>query len=553
VIVLMAKKGGYAEAAPQEPAAPIVPAGGLDMPPPRTPLQEEAFPGESQLTDEERNRWLIIHVALPRTVMTRDLGEVRDTECELNDVLSTMAWGTIDSDSREFVVQSEDPTLDPPHESLISYAEYCARTYPSESSNMEGGARDENKKMAGRLRYTFTDPGQPGVKFRPMFDQMVKNLQHANKALVKAYDMKKVIMKEGDAPLDPNRSDAQNIMRFGRHQVLPSFWQLLISLVKSGRRFSLVFRTFSTDQLEAFQQEYQVFCDGKHPAYSGQNKTQKPPLMNGEKGSKNYRLTESTVGALDRMNGKLDFANRQANRPAPPAGVVPQEGAPADAGEEPEVPAEPFKPTVYELPPNKESYHEPYAGMLHQILGLEGGANAAAIVDDQKYWDSKERASDAGKLLLVDHAGSLAETKIQHIFFDGNIGRQSSSSVDVRDVVTGEPIKYNDAQDIFFHRVDFFNAVVDQEYFVRALADCERKMSHKIVQTRKMVETIISGGESPDILKTLPAKEYLQRSIIPALLPALEACQRDRPADPLEYIAFYMLRHPKQYSKTLKN
>lgn len=156
----------------EEAKAPAVPAGGLDMPPPQPP-REEAFPGESQLTEEERNRWLILHVALPRTIMTQDLCDNRHTEAELNDVLSNMAWGTINEETREFVCESEDPSLEPAHISLVSYAEFTARTYPADS-NMEEEAREENRRMAAQLRYTFTEPGQPGVCFRPMFDQMVK-------------------------------------------------------------------------------------------------------------------------------------------------------------------------------------------------------------------------------------------------------------------------------------------------------------------------------------------------------------------------------------------
>jgi protein dpy-30 len=67
-----------------------------------------------------------------------------------------------------------------------------------------------------------------------------------------------------------------------------------------------------------------------------------------------------------------------------------------------------------------------------------------------------------------------------------------------------------------------------------------------------MVDAFAADQEKPEVLKTLPPKDYLYRTIIPALVPALEACQRDRPADPIEFIAFYMLRHPKQYSKALK-
>merc|ERR1711976_28121 len=123
------------------------------------------------------------------------------------------------------------------------------------------------------------------------------------------------------------------------------------------------------------------------------------------------------------------------------------------------------------------------------------------------------------------------------------IKRGDTYSVDLRDVVDGKPISYAEADDVFVHRVDFFKAMIDQDYFVKALESREAKMSDKVLAT---------DMDRPDVMKTLPPKEYLYRAIIPALLPALEACQRIRPADPIEFIAFYMLRHPKQYSKKLK-
>merc|ERR1719456_1679847 len=148
--------------APKDP-----PAGGLDMPPVRIPLEHETIPGESRLTEDERNRWLILHFAIPRTIMTQDMEENRTTEQELNNLLATMAWGTIDRNTSEFVLESEDPTLDPPHEALISYAEFVDRTYPS-NANMQVEARKENERVATEKKNTCTNPGEPVVKFRPI-------------------------------------------------------------------------------------------------------------------------------------------------------------------------------------------------------------------------------------------------------------------------------------------------------------------------------------------------------------------------------------------------
>jgi hypothetical protein len=525
------------------PPLPDAPAGGLDVPETR-PLsaEDETFPGEGSLTDDERNRWLILHFALPRTIMTMDAAEGRSTEAELNDVLTEMAWGTIDGQTREWTLECEEPSLERAHESQISYAEFVARCHPTDSS-VDDATREENAILAGQKRAAFTHQGEPGSTFRPMFEAMVKALAHSTKPLMKAYDIRKAILNEDELPEDPNRSDAQNIMRFGRHQILPSFWQLLVTLTKKKRRFSVVFRTYSWDQLAVVQHELGLFCEGKHPAYDGKNKTQKPPLMDGQKGSRDMRLTQANVGNCDRFRGCLEF-NERSSAPPKEQDAEPT-GEPTD-----DVAKEAFKPTVYNFPP----YHEAYAGLQHQILD---GANTAAILDDMRYWNTKDRQATAGKLLLVDHGGGVAETEVQHVFFDGSMKPGDAHCVDVREAVSGEPIPYKDADGLFLHRVNPYEAVTDPDYFVKALDSCEVNMSKRILESRKVSEAAATAAKEVAAAEAaeekLPPKEWLYQNIIPALLPALEAAQRDRPVDPIEFIAFYMLRHSKQYSKTLKS
>merc|ERR1719498_585209 len=238
---------------------------------------------------------------------------------------------------------------------------------------------------------------------------------------------------------------------------------------------------------------------------------------------------------MNRMSGRFEFSNRAASS-APAEPMIGDDGLPIPVA---------FEPTVYEFPP----YHKAHEGLMHHILEQ---ANTCAIVDDHEYWKEQDCKATSGKLLLVNYGGGLAETKVQHIFFDGHIQKDNAYCVDVRDVVNGEPLPFAEADDVYMHRVDFYQACLDGEYFMKALKTCETKMSQKILESRRVAEEKAAQGEKPETLKSLPPKEYLYRTVIPALLPALEACQRDRPADPIEFIAFYMLRHTQQYSKTLK-
>merc|ERR1719428_399600 len=63
---------------------------------------------------------------------------------------------------------------------------------------------------------------------------------------------------------------------------------------------------------------------------------------------------------------------------------------------------------------------------------------------------------------------------------------------------------------------------------------------------------LVSGADlTLEELRALPVKEYLYRTVLPALLPGLQVITRDRPPDPVLWLALYLLRHPKQYSKVL--
>merc|ERR1719420_480344 len=265
---------------------------------------------------------------------------------------------------------------------------------------------------------------------------------------------------------------------------------------------------------------------------------------------------------MDRMGQKLEFIRRNAEKKKDEdasekkdeaaSGEAAKDAAEAETGEEEISTGPQFIPTVYEFdgidhPP----YHKAYAGLSHQILEE---VFTAAIQDDYEYWIGKGRDSKAGKLVLVDDA----ETKVQHIFFDGHIRGDDAYCVDVRNVVTGEPMAYEDAKDVYLQRVNLWSAITDEQYFVKQVAASELKMSMRIVARKKakqQSEEEMGPAELLALLKDkekVPPKEYLYRTVIPALLPALEVCQRDRPEDPISFIAFYMLRHQRQYAKSIK-
>lgn len=508
------------------------------------PGQAKGSAGEVQdveLGEDEKKRRLVLHFGFPRTVCTWDRANNRSTEAELNRVLCEMGWGTLDLDTGAWIMVSEEPCVESPDSSLISYWEYLNTLFPTGPA-VDVTTRHENLQQLSERSSRFTSTNEPGQKFRPMYEQMVRCLT-LPKTVMKGLHITKVTLNEASIPEDPSVDDAANAVRFGRYQFLPSFFNMLLVLQKEKRAFSLVLHAFDQEELESVRKEMGMFCEGKHPCYNGQFKTRKVVMLGAEQGSRDLRLKSEYMGVMDRASDTLSFQERNCSPPAPPPAEKTEEEA--EQSEEPAEPAEPpapaFEPTAY------VGHAQIYAGLQTEILEE---TSCVGILDDAEHWKTQNFSETAGKVVYVDSG----ETKVQHVFFDGNILGTSTNSVDIRDAVSREPVPFEEAKEVYFHRVNPVQAIVDPEYYIKALQNCEAKHLEAIVAQKKAssAKKVDPRGKlSREELLKLPHKEYLYHTVMSSLLPALELAQRDRPADPINFIAFYMLRHPRSYQKNL--
>mmetsp|Transcript_37273 Transcript_37273/g.35893 ORF Transcript_37273/g.35893 Transcript_37273/m.35893 type:complete len:85 (-) Transcript_37273:745-999(-) len=76
----------------------------------------------------------------------------------------------------------------------------------------------------------------------------------------------------------------------GKYHIIPSFFRTLIYLKKAKREFAVTFRSFGSDVENAIY-EFDTFCNGDHPCYSGRGGT---PLVkfDGSKGTKDLRFRD---------------------------------------------------------------------------------------------------------------------------------------------------------------------------------------------------------------------------------------------------------------------
>jgi hypothetical protein len=89
-----------------------------------------------------------------------------------------------------------------------------------------------------------------------------------------------------------------------------------------------------------------------------------------------------------------------------------------------------------------------------------------------------------------------ADYKTQHIFFDDNANEEADCIVDVRDLVTGDPIPYRKFINMYVVKVDPHRAILEPDYFIKLL---ETAVANRDEDIRKIETGIVDEqdyGES---------------------------------------------------------
>lgn len=97
--------------------------------------------------------------------------------------------------------------------------------------------------------------------------------------------------KEGqEGKLSQDEKNLLSMFGEGKYYLIPSFFRTLTFLKKNKREFSICFRTFGHD-LPLVTYEFNLFCQGQHPCFSGRNGT---PLVkfDGSKGTKDLLIKD---------------------------------------------------------------------------------------------------------------------------------------------------------------------------------------------------------------------------------------------------------------------
>jgi len=79
-------------------------------------------------------------------------------------------------------------------------------------------------------------------------------------------------------------------------------------------------------------------------------------------------------------------------------------------------------------------------------------------------------------------------------------------------------------------------------------------VEHFIIDSKKMVEKEKEAAEKPTKpkveLQSLPTRAYLDQTVVPILLQGLSTLSKERPPNPIEYLATYLLKNKEQYEES---
>lgn len=186
---------------------------------------------------------------------------------------------------------------------------------------------------------------------------------------------------------------------------------------------------------------------------------------------------------------------------------------------------------------NLELYDE-FEGIYNQMNETLDKDGFMGIKEDYEFFDSNKNLFQGfrtGKLLLMD----LEDKNIHQIFFDDNISNNDRCCVDVWDISKKRRVRIEDCYNKYLVEVDTLEAVLDDDYFIKALGECVSNISNGSQISEKIQTTLQSYDNS----------SFLKEKIFPTLLPAIELLDKKKPEDPLLYLANYLLEKRSELEK----
>lgn len=387
---------------------------------------------------------LVLNFDINKTIVMVDTAKNQPISDVLNGILSECTWGEeVECDERSPVeagwraVNSEPSVLRfcRPEEhggDTLSYLEYLGRKLPGK----------EAKKQREKMYKDFTKPGHPGESFRHHYKSMKSRLLGRYGSLAGG--------PKGDGP---------------KTQIIQAFFELVVDLVRRGRSFSIVFRTFGKD-LPRIVDEFNAFCEGKHPRYPGLR------LDGTAQSGLDLRVSLANSGSWYRDDGRTAIVWGTTR--------LEEELKAAGCG---------FTEYLKQAGCEHLEVCDGQGTVFQDLRRRTEGSCSIALRDYWPFWHKFGEKGIYGKPLFVDRS----EGNRLDLFFDDciTLGEEDTKIVDVRDGKDGRPIWPVYAHKYYLCRAEPLNAILDDRYFLKKVEQKE-EAHQKRNSTREKVRRLFS-------------------------------------------------------------
>lgn len=391
--------------------------------------------------DNNKDPILIINMDINRTIIFKDKAKGSSLESSIKLSITQEVWGTIDKKTNKWILYNDKISLEPPNDDpeLITYFDYLKKNNKTKTSkeipdnNERAIINLKIKKEWEKMCDKFFDRGQPGESLYPKYISIL-NKQKISDNIINTDEFKKF------------KDIYENNFKF----IFPSLFNLMIELQKSGRIFTIIFRTFGQDFSDLYL-EFNSFCEGKHPLY-------KNIYFDGSHNSFDHRIIKETTGSFHRLLNDCisniffvigDYEHPYINTPE-----------------------DLYK--YYDGKIDKDKIIQGGENIFKYINGFSNNKknNSFFISDDFSAWFKHDRKKEYGKPIFFDPDNK----KYHFIFFDDNIESKPTSIVDCKNISNGKTLENKDIIGKYLIKVDPVEAAVNDNYFINKIKEAEEKI-----------------------------------------------------------------------------
>ena len=382
----------------------------------------------------------------------------------------------------------------------------------------------------------IVEANHAGVKFKRMFEDMRKKLRVDEKiqadlglkldnTKLEEKNLKEDVKVKFNELGDADRKEKfRHIFKNSYHNIIISFFSMMINLKKIKQDFAIVFRFFGHDEsdIEEFIYEYNCFCDCLHPRYCGDYGYNKVKF-DVEKEKKDFKINTETqefmaVGYRG-DNEKNETTVFETMKNIDFERNDPEFGQKFD--------------NFYAEKKIKKGYNEIY---LNFIDKLTQNCTFCVLDDYTNYINSNNKD---GKLLLIDPY----DVDTLQIFFDTDLHKYPEK-ITVIDVVTKNKIPLEKCLNKYIVNVEPYRAIIDINYFNNKIQECVANRKNELLKMEGKEQIEVSPEENVNIeeeISKIPGDIYLKMTVLPLLHNALTMCEMVRPSDPIAFISNFML------------